>query len=120
MKAAQPRLVKIVAEPNHHDKGSPLVMATQMLSLSQPFGNRSTVLHTLARQKAIKAIKQELQAKGLRLSYISVRDIRAFADAYLAEHRTELIEQAMETVRLVPQLRTLYEREQRRLKGNRQ
>jgi hypothetical protein len=44
MKAAQPRLVKIVAGPNHHDKGSPLVMAVQMLSLCQPSGNRSRAL----------------------------------------------------------------------------
>jgi hypothetical protein len=92
-------------------------MATQMLSLSEPYDNRSAVLCILARRAAIKAIKQQLQAQGVRLSYISPRDIRAFANAYFAEHREALIEHAMETVRLVPQLRTLYEREQRELRG---
>jgi hypothetical protein len=42
-------------------------MATETLSLSQPFGNRSAVLCTLARQKAVKAIKRQLQARGIRL-----------------------------------------------------
>ena len=65
-------------------------MATQMLSLSQPCGNRSAALCILARRAAIKAVKAQLQARGVRLSYISARDIRAFADAYLAEHRMEL------------------------------
>jgi hypothetical protein len=50
-------------------------MATQMLPLSQPYGNRSAVLCTLARQKAIKAIKREFQAQGLRLAHFSARDI---------------------------------------------
>jgi hypothetical protein len=95
-------------------------MATQILSLSQPFGNRSAVLCILARRAAIKAVKAQLRARGVRLSYISARDIRACADAYLAQHQQKLIAEAMETVRLVPQLRTLYEREQRKLRRNQQ
>jgi len=39
-------------------------MATKMLSLSQPCGNRSAVLCTLARQKATKTIKRELKAQA--------------------------------------------------------
>ena len=31
-------------EPNHHDKGGPLVMAKEMVSLSQSCGNCSAVL----------------------------------------------------------------------------
>jgi hypothetical protein len=95
-------------------------MATQTVLLSPPYGNRSAVLYTLARCAAIKAVKAQFQAQGVRLSYISARDIRAFADAYLAEHRAELIEQARETVRKVPEVRTLYEREQANLRKNQQ
>jgi hypothetical protein len=87
------------------------MMATQMLSLSQPYDNRSAVLYILARRAAIKAIKQQLQAQGVRLSYISARDIRAFANAYLAEHRQVLIEEAMAIVSESPELLKLYKRE---------
>lgn len=95
-------------------------MATQMLSLSQPYGNRSAVLFTLARQKAIQATKRQLQAQGLRVAHFSARDISIAANGYFEEHREALIEEALETVRKSPQLRTLYEKEQRRLRGNRQ
>src|SRR5215469_899227 len=78
--------------PNHHDKGGPMVMATQTVPPSLPVGNQSVVLWTLTRQKAIKAIQEQLRAQGERLSYIPIRDIRVFADAYFAEHRRELIE----------------------------
>lgn len=89
-------------------------MATQMLSLSQPYGNRSAVLCTLARQKAIKAIKRQIQSQGLRLANFSARDIHIWVDAYLEAHRQELIEQAKEMVSKSPELCKLYEREQRR------
>ena len=88
-------------------------MATQMLSLSQPIGNRSAVLCTLARQRAVNVIKRQLQAQGIRLNDVTVRDIHIWADAYLEVHRQELIEQAMEMVSSSPELRKLYEREQR-------
>jgi len=67
-------------------------MATETVPLGLPVGNRSVVL--CARQKAIKAIKVQLRAQSVRLSYIPSRDIRAFADAYFADHRRELIEEA--------------------------
>jgi hypothetical protein len=88
-------------------------MATETISLSQPFGNRSAVLCTLARQKAVKAIKRQLQARGIRLNDVTARDIHIWADAYLEVHRQELIEQAMEMVSSSRELRKLYEREQR-------
>jgi sirohydrochlorin ferrochelatase len=86
-------------------------MATQTVPLSQPYGNRSAVLRILARRAAIKAVKAQLQARGVRLSYISARDIRAFADAYFAEHRQTLIEKTMVIVSESPELLKLYERE---------
>jgi uroporphyrinogen-III decarboxylase len=58
------------------------------------------------------------QAQGLRLAHFSARDIHIRADAYFEAHRQTLIEEALETVCKSPQLRTLYEREQRRLRRN--
>jgi hypothetical protein len=92
-------------------------MATQTLSLSMPVGNRSAVLCTLARQKAIQAIKRQLQAGGIKLNTITARDIHIRADAYLEVHRKELIEQATEMVSKSQELRKLYEREQRQLRA---
>jgi hypothetical protein len=65
-----------------------MVMATQTVPLGLRVGNRSVVLWALT-TKTIKAIKVQLRVQGVRLSYIPIRDIRAFADAYFAEHRRE-------------------------------
>jgi hypothetical protein len=48
----------------------------------------------LARQRAIKEAKHQLQAQGLRPSHFSHRDLLIRADQYLAEHREELITEA--------------------------
>jgi integrase len=78
-------------------------MATETILLSQPFGNRSSVLCTLARQKAVKAIKRQLQAQGLKPHHMAHREIIAAAEDYLRDH-PELSEQAAETVHKSPQL----------------
>jgi hypothetical protein len=70
-----------------------MVMATQTVPLGLRVGNRSVVLWALT-TKTIKAIKVQLRVQGVQLSYIPIRDVRAFADAYFAEHRRELIEEA--------------------------
>jgi len=88
-------------------------MATQTLALSQPCGNRSAVLCTLARQKGNQSDQAPTAALGLRIAQFSARAIHIWADAYLEVHRRELIEQAMEMVSKSPELRKLYEREQR-------
>src|SRR5262249_30469902 len=88
-------------------------MATQTVTLTQPYGNRSAVLCTLARQRAVNAVKEQLRAQGLKLAQFSSRDIHIWADAFLEAHRRELIEQAMEMVSKSQGLRKLYEREQR-------
>jgi hypothetical protein len=56
------------------------------------------VIAVLARQRAVKAVKCRLRAKGLRPWRIPHRAIAAQADEYLAEHRQRLIEQAAEMV----------------------
>jgi HEPN domain-containing protein len=58
----------------------------------------SLATNTLARQAALKAAKAKLQAQGLRPSAISHRELVTRAEAYLAEHREELIADAKEIV----------------------
>jgi hypothetical protein len=72
---------------------------------------------TLARFNAVKIVTRQMQAQGLKVQYIERRVIVSAADSYLSEH-PELIEQAAETVRNVPQLRTLAERYERWRKRN--
>jgi hypothetical protein len=74
----------------------------------------SQLVITLARQKAIKAVKREYQDRGLKPAYIQLSIIRAAAEEYLHNH-PEVIEEVKESVRKVPGLRTLYEKEQREL-----
>ena len=76
------------------------------------------IIMTMAKLLAIKAVKRDVQARGLKLAHIERKIIVSAADAYLRDH-PELIEEATETVRKVPQLRTLAEREERRRKENR-
>ena len=73
----------------------------------------SATIMTVAKLAAIKAVKRQMQAQGLKLAHIERQTIMSAANIYLRDH-PELIEQATETVRKVPQLRTLYERELRR------
>jgi hypothetical protein len=67
--------------------------------------------------EAIKAVEQDIRAQGLRVMSVERRVILAAADAYLREH-PELIEEAADTVRKVPELRTLAEREERQRRRN--
>jgi hypothetical protein len=78
------------------------------------------VIVTLAKQAAIKAVKRELRAQGIELYQFAQREIVAMAREYLVRHRQRLVEEAAETVRKVPELRTLHEREQRDRRRNRQ
>jgi hypothetical protein len=71
----------------------------------------------VARLAAIKAVKREIKARGERLAYFDQRDILTAARQYLSDH-PELIEEAAETVRKVPQFRTLAEREARERRRN--
>lgn len=73
----------------------------------------SATIMTLAKLAAINAVKRNMQAQGLKVSHVERRVVVAAANIYLHEH-PELIEQAVETVRKVPQLRTLAGRGKRR------
>jgi hypothetical protein len=72
----------------------------------------NATIMTIARQLAIKAVKRDMQAQGLKVVHVECRIITAAARDYLRDH-PKLIEVAVETVRKVPELRTLYERHER-------
>jgi hypothetical protein len=72
--------------------------ANASLHLTQLRASMSLATNTLALQRAMKAAKAKLQAQGLRVSQFSHRDLVIRAEAYLAEHRAELIAEAREIV----------------------
>jgi hypothetical protein len=74
----------------------------------------SFVIVTLARQAAIKAVKRQLRAQGLKPQYMAKREIVGLAEEYLAHHRQALLAQTWERVCSAPELRELYDREQRK------
>ena len=77
----------------------------------------SATVMTVARLIAIKAVKRNMQAQGLKLAHVERQIIVSAAGKYLDEH-PELPDRAAETVQSHPKLRTLAEREERRRKGN--
>jgi uncharacterized protein YdiU (UPF0061 family) len=72
--------------------------ATYTVQQAQVRARLRAAVMTLARQAAIKATKYQLRAQGLRPSHFSHREIVVRAEAYLAEHREELVAEAAETV----------------------
>jgi hypothetical protein len=97
--------------PNHNETDG-IVMATLTLSQAldrakagEPIAPNATLAasmslatNVLARQAALKEAKHQLSAQGLRPSHFSHRDLVIRAEAYLAEHREELIAEAREIV----------------------
>ena len=57
----------------------------------------SAAVMALARQRAIKAVKQQIRDRGLKPQYMALREIVAAASEYLPHH-PELIAEAKETV----------------------
>jgi hypothetical protein len=72
----------------------------------------------LARQLAKREVKRHWHRQGIRWRDFEASELAEAAKSYLNKH-PELIEQAAETVRNDPQLRTLAERQERQRKGNR-
>jgi hypothetical protein len=72
---------------------------------------------TEARFAAIKAVKQGIRDQGGKLSHFEHRVIVSAADDYLLGH-PELIEEAAETVRKVPQLHKQAKGEERQRRAN--
>src|SRR5262249_49742145 len=70
------------------------------------------IVITFARFKARQIIERDWRDEGHKLASIELRDLKAFAIAYVDGH-PELVEQAIESVRTNPKLRTLAERHER-------
>jgi hypothetical protein len=64
----------------------------------------SAVIVTLARQAALKAVKQLLRDRGLKLSRFSLRDLKIMANNYMTVHRTRLLAETWQGVRNAPAL----------------
>jgi hypothetical protein len=63
--------------------------------------HRSVVM-TLARMQAKKAVLLELRAQGLKPQHFSAREIAVLADYYLNQHRAELVGEAAEAIATWP------------------
>lgn len=72
------------------------------------------MIHTLAFQRAIRIIKKQIAADGVRLGDVTSRDLKIWANYYLEAHRAELIEATIEWVRDDPVFLKLGENEARR------
>ena len=51
----------------------------------------SFVIATAARRTAIKEVKRQMQAQGVKVGLVPYREIALQAEQYLAQHRAELI-----------------------------
>ena len=80
-------------------------MATRSLSPNQItqrlLKHRSAVV-TLARQAARKAVKRQLQAQGIKLYSLSMKEISTLADDYLAQHSARLVADAKQIIATSP------------------
>ena len=72
--------------------------ANASLHLTQLRASMGIAANVLARQRALNLTKHRLRAQGLRVSEYSARDLRVRAEAYLADHREELVAEARVTV----------------------
>jgi hypothetical protein len=83
--------------------------ATQTLSSPPPQANPllapSAVLAVLARRQALALVKNQLKARGERVSLLPMRHLSLLAEQYFAEHRTELLAETWAMVLASPELR---------------
>jgi len=72
--------------------------ATNSVHLAKLRASMSMATRVLALQAALKATKRKLQAQGLKVNHFPMRELKARAETYLAEHREELIAEAKQIV----------------------
>jgi hypothetical protein len=75
----------------------------------------TTAAHVLAQLRARQAVKRQLQAKGEKVSHYAAREITVLARQYLAEHRSELMPEAIANARAMILRGDLDKRAQRAL-----
>jgi hypothetical protein len=64
------------------------------LQQAQLHARMTSAVACLARQQAIKAVKHQLRARGLKVYSFAHREIIVLANEYAEAHRAELIEEA--------------------------
>jgi hypothetical protein len=73
-----------------------------------------SVIACLVRFKAVKCVKREIAAAGIKLGDVTNAQIQLLAQAYAEGHRDELIRVACDMVRTGAELQRLAEQEARR------
>ena len=68
--------------------------AADSLRLTQLRASMGIAINVLARHRALNLTKAQLRSAGLKVSHFSRRDLVVRAEAYLAQHREELIAEA--------------------------
>ncbi len=61
--------------------------------------HHAIAIRALSRREAMKAVRADLKARGVRLFYVPMNELRALADAYLDANRAKLISQAEQIYR---------------------
>jgi hypothetical protein len=74
------------------------VIAPDSKRQAQVRASMGMAVNVLARQAALKEAKHQLSARGFRPTQFSHRDLVIRAEAYLAEHREDLVAEAREIV----------------------
>jgi 3-oxoacyl-[acyl-carrier-protein] synthase III len=80
-----------MVEANHRVYQSPTINHAQARAMGR-------AVRVLAIREAIKAVKQRMQAQGLKVQQVQHKVIVAAADDYLASHRAELVAEATKIV----------------------
>lgn len=79
--------------------------------IASPWPRPITTLFGVAR---LAAVKQQMKAAGIKTSQIERRIVTAQADAYLDQHRDELLDEAAERIASWPGFRKIAEQEAKR------
>ena len=82
--------------------------------IASPWPRPITTIVGVARLAARKAVKQQMKDAGLKPVHIQHAVIVTAANAYLDQHREELLEEAAETIDRWPPLRKMAEQEAKR------
>jgi hypothetical protein len=90
-----------------------MTASVPIIPRSRPISAPATTM-CFARYLAKRAVKARMQAAGIKTAHIEVKIVTAAADAYLDQHRAELLAEAAMTIDSVPGLRKLAEAEAKR------
>jgi hypothetical protein len=76
-----------------------------------PLDSFPSLIAKLIRQRTLKIIRKELEAKGVTLDQVYPHEVRALCEAYFEAHRAECIKVAGDTVRIAAGLYQIAQRE---------